>query len=64
MYYIQRQDIQTKQLETVDEFTTRKEARLMCYEYIFSDQAADYYISTRPCRAWARTETILRPRNY
>ena len=58
MYYIQRQDIQTKQLETVDEFTTRKEARLMCYEYILSDQAADYYISTRSCSDWREEKNL------
>ena len=58
MYYIQRQDKQTKQLETVDEFTTRKEARLMCYEYIFSDQAAEYYISTRSCKAWKEEKDL------
>ena len=58
MYYIQRQDIQTKQLETVDEFTTRKEARLMYGEYILSDQAADYYISTRSCKAWKEEKDL------
>ena len=64
MYYIQRTDQQTRQLETVDEFTTRKESRAMLGEYSLSDPYAGYYISTKPCRAWARTETILRPRNY
>ena len=58
MYYIQRQDKQTKQLETVDEFTTRKEARLMCYEYILSDQVAEYYISTRSCKAWKEEKDL------
>ena len=52
MYYIQRHDTQTKQLETVDEFTTRKEARVMLYEYSLSDLYAGYYISTKPCMAW------------
>ena len=58
MYYIQRQDIQTKQLETVDEFTTRKEALAMCYEYILSDQAAEYYISTRSCKDWKEEKDL------
>ena len=50
MYYIQRKD--GRDLETVDEFTTYKEARLMCQEYQFSDNAARYYISQKPCKAW------------
>lgn len=50
MYYIQRKD--RNYLETVDEFTSRKEARSMLVEYRLSDYSADYYISTRPCREW------------
>lgn len=50
MYYIQRRD--SRQLETVDEFSTRKEARAMLAEYQLSDPSASYYISTRPCKTW------------
>lgn len=50
MYYIQRK--QGRDLETVDEFTTRKEARLMLAEYCLSDFSAAYYISSRACRHW------------
>lgn len=50
MYYIQRKD--GSYLETVDEFTTIKEAREMVKEYRFSDYSANYYISTRACKAW------------
>ena len=50
MYYIQRKD--GRQLETVDEFTTYKEARAMVAEYRMADYAADYYISQKPCKAW------------
>ena len=57
MYYIQRQDKQTKQLETVDEFTTRKEARAMLYEYSLSDLYAGYYISTRSCHSRDKVDT-------
>lgn len=39
--------------ETVDEFTTRKEARAMLAEYRLSDPAGDYYISSRPCKGWS-----------
>lgn len=39
-------------LETVDEFDTRKEARAMLAEYRMSDRSAEFYISTRPCKAW------------
>ena len=50
MYYIQRKD--GRQLETVDEFTTYKEARAMVIEYRMCDTSADYYISQKPCKAW------------
>lgn len=50
MYYIQRKD--GRQLETVDEFTTYKEAREMVAEYRMADRSADYYISGRACKAW------------
>lgn len=48
--YIQRKD--GRNIETVDEFKTRKEAMEMVKEYRLSDSSADYYISTRPCKAW------------
>ena len=50
MYYIQRKD--NRWLETVDEFETLKEAREMLREYILGDNFAEYYISTRCCKAW------------
>lgn len=50
MFYIQRNG--QGQLETVDEFETRKEARAMLYEYQLADPSADYYISSRACRDW------------
>lgn len=56
MFYIQRKD--NRDPETVDEFDTRKEARLMLLEYQLSDSHADYYISTRPCQAWTPTPTL------
>jgi hypothetical protein len=52
MKYIQRKD--GRELETVDEFTTAKEARGMLKEYRISDTSAAYYISSRPCKAWAQ----------
>ena len=51
MVYIQRKD--GKQLETVDEFDTNKEAREMVAEYRMSDPSAEYYTSSRPCKDWA-----------
>jgi hypothetical protein len=48
--YIQRKD--SGQLETVDEFDTRKEARAMLAEYRLSDPFASYYLSSRPCKGW------------
>lgn len=50
MIYIQRRD--QWQLETVDEFSTMKEARAMLQEYRLSDPSAHYYTSSRPCRSW------------
>ena len=50
MRYIQRKD--GRYLETVDEFTTYKEARAMLAEYRLSDPTACYYISQRACKEW------------
>ncbi|MBM9615234.1 hypothetical protein JWJ90_13185 [Desulfobulbus rhabdoformis] len=50
MVYIQRKG--NGYLETVDEFTTRKEAREMLAEYRLSDPYAHYYLSSRACKAW------------
>ena len=50
MTYIQRKD--SRQLETVDEFETRKEARAMLAEYRMADPSARYYLSSRPCKDW------------
>lgn len=38
--------------ETVDEFSTRKEARAMLTEYSMSDPSATYYLSSRCCKGW------------
>jgi len=50
MIYIQRRE--SRQLETVDEFSTLKEARAMLIEYRTSDPRATYYLSRRPCNEW------------
>lgn len=56
MYYIQmRYD---GELETVDQFETRKEARSMLAEYRFSDSGSYYYISTRACKAWRDSKCL------
>lgn len=52
MYYIQRKDQQTRQLETVDQFDNRKEALEMRKEYTLSDSFGVYYISQRACKNW------------
>ena len=39
------------QLETVDEFETRKEAREMLKEYQMAG-GGYYYLSSRPCKDW------------
>ena len=50
MYYIQRKD--GRNLETVDEFVSGREAMDAVKEYRFSDSSATYYISKKPCKAW------------
>jgi hypothetical protein len=50
MTYVQRRG--QGYLETVDEFTTYKEARVMLAEYRMSDPSAHYYLSSRACKAW------------
>jgi hypothetical protein len=50
MRYIQRKG--DGYLETVDEFSTAKEARAMLKEYRLSDPSANYYISQRCCASW------------
>lgn len=57
MYYVQRMVGRNKAtLETVDEFETRKEAQDARYEYCMADRSAVYYISGRPCKAWAEAK--------
>tara|TARA_R100001129_G_scaffold35626_1_gene24263 strand:- start:2 stop:181 length:180 start_codon:yes stop_codon:yes gene_type:complete len=51
MKYIQRKDYDGN-LETVDEFESRKEAVNMLKEYRLGDKSAYYYISQKPCRDW------------
>lgn len=50
MVFIQRKD--SNGLETVDGFETNKEAKKMIIEYRISDPYAQYYISSRCCKAW------------
>lgn len=57
MKYIQRKDNDTKQLETVDEFETMKEARAMLKEYRLADTGAHYYISSRACKDWREKDS-------
>lgn len=55
MKYIQRKD--RNGLETVDEFETYKEARAMLKEYRMADPCAEYYISSRCCKAWRENDS-------
>ena len=52
MKYIQRRG--NGYLETVDQFATLKEARLMLAEYRLADPSAYYYISSRACKGWKK----------
>jgi len=51
MRYIQRKSYDGN-LETVDEFESRKEAVNNLKEYRIYDTSAFYYISQKPCRDW------------
>ena len=51
MRYIQRKSYDGN-LETVDEFESRKEAINNLKEYRIWDTSAFYYISQKPCRDW------------
>lgn len=53
MIYIQRRT--GKEVETVDEFTTYKEANAMIREYALSDPSAAYYTSSRACKHWKQS---------
>lgn len=48
MFYIQLKT--GREIETVDEFETRKEARAMLREYQML--SGEYYISSRACKEW------------
>lgn len=52
MYYIQRRSINHNYLETIDEFDSYQEASCTVREYRYADYSADYYISSRCCKAW------------
>jgi hypothetical protein len=54
MIYIQRRA--DRQLETVDAFSTIKEARSMLIEYRKADPSATYYMSRRPCNDWKQNQ--------
>ena len=54
MIYIQRKG--NGYLETVDEYYVTAEAKATLIEYIISDPGAEYYLSTRPCKAWKEKE--------
>ena len=50
--YIQHISDEDHELETVDEFETRKEADAAIKEYRMSDPLGVYYISSRACKEW------------
>lgn len=49
-YFINRKD--NRELETIDEFATSKEAYAMVREYNLTDPFAQYYVSRHACKAW------------
>ena len=53
--YIQRKDLSTGQLETVDQCDdmTRSERRELLANYRESDYAGFYYTSQRACKDWS-----------
>ena len=51
MYYIQFK-YQGQPLETIDSFTSIKDARRTLKDYQMGNIGGVYYISTRPCKSW------------
>jgi hypothetical protein len=51
MYYINFNLGSSRTNETVDEFTTLKEARLMLREYLLVG-GGNYWLSRRCCKGW------------
>lgn len=49
-YYINRKD--GRDIETIDEFDTRKEAKKMLSEYLIAFHGGNLYISTRCTKEW------------
>lgn len=58
MFYINMKN--GREVETVDEFETRREARDMLAEYVMSAPGAGYYISTRATAEWRLAELEAR----
>ena len=54
MVYIQRRE--GKNLETVDEFPSYREAKINIVEYRISDNSAIYYLSNRACKHWNQSK--------
>lgn len=60
MFYINR--YAGRDIETVDSFRSRAEARAMVQEYRTADGSASYRLSTRATRIWRQSEAdALRP---
>jgi len=49
-FFINRKD--NRQIETIDEFNSSKEAYAMVCEYNLSDPFAQYYVAKHACKAW------------
>jgi hypothetical protein len=43
------------QRETVNEYTSRKDAALDAINYHISDPSARYWVSSRPCKNWSES---------
>lgn len=52
MKYINRKADYGREIETVDEFETAREAKKMLVEYRIADPAGNYWISSRPTKRW------------
>lgn len=53
MFYIQRRS--GRDLETIDQFETRKEATDACHEYNLADKSAYHYVSRSACKAYKQS---------
>ena len=52
MYYIQRKDETTEEVETVEQRPNQKIAQTLCKQLNRTDNEGHHYVSQQPCPNW------------